>query len=185
MKKLTLLSILALLMLSACAPSAEAIQTAIAQTQAAGGNSDKLTGPLNTLLQEGSTLIAMTMQGTTFAEYRQQLARVKGAWSLALGAQSPSKDMPPQLVEEMNQAFTGWDLALSVWDAKMNGGEAPHAPDAGRYPELVSYVGLEELPVVGSGAESYVDQNKVIRILLSRAMDHFMTVEGLVLDEMP
>ncbi len=127
MKQFTLRSILALLMLSACAPSAAAIQTAIAQTQAAGGMSDKLTGRLNTLLEEGATLNAMTVQGLTFQEYRQQLARVKGAFSVALSAQSASKNILAEVVEELNQAFMGWDLALSVWDAKLNGGEAPHA----------------------------------------------------------
>ncbi len=181
MKRFTLVSTLALLMLSACAPSAEAIQTAIAQTPAAGGPSDRLTRALDQLLQEGATLSAMTIQGVTFSEYRQQLARVKGAFSVALSAQSPSRNMPSQVVEEMNQAFTGWDLALSVWDAKQNGGAAPRAPDVGRYPELVTYIGLEQLPMVGSGSESSVDQNQVIRILLSLARDHYMAVQDMVL----
>src|SRR5512144_2965840 len=95
MKQFTLLSILALLMLSACAPSAGAIQTAIAQTQAAGGTSDKLTGRLNVLLEEGATLNAMSVQGVTFQDFRQQLARVKGAYSVALSAQSASASIPP------------------------------------------------------------------------------------------
>ncbi len=180
MKRFTLLSILVLLMLSACAPSAEAIQTAIAQTQAVGPTSDKLTGRLDKLLDEGATLNAMTVQGLTFQEYRQQLARAKGAFSVALSAQSMSKSIPPEVIGELNQAFTGWDLALSVWDAKSNGGGAPHAPDAVRYPELVSYVGLEQLPVVGTGSESYVDQDRVIRTLWYLAMDHFNTAQDLI-----
>ncbi len=185
MKQFTLLSLLALLMLSACAPSAEAVQTAIAETQTAGGMSDKLTGRLNTLLEEGATLNAMTIQGVAFQEYRQQLARAKGAYSVALSATSATSSIPPEVIEELNLAFTGWDLALSVWDAKLNGGEAPHAPDAVRYSELVSYVGLEQLPVVGSGSESYVDQDQVIRTLWYLARDHFTLAQGMVYEQMP
>ncbi len=185
MRQFTLLSILASLMLSACAPSAQAIQTAIAQTQSAGGTSDKLTGPLTWLLEEGSTLDNMIGQGVTYQEFHEQLARVKGAWTVALGAQSPARSIPAEVVEEMNQAFTGWDLALSVWDARLNGQEAPRAPDVGRYADLVTYVGMEELPMVGSGSDSYVDQDKVLRILLFRGVDHFMTVQSKVLEEMP
>jgi hypothetical protein len=184
MKQFTLLSILALLMLSACAPSAEAIQTAIAQTQAAGGMSDKLTSRLNKLLEDGATLNAMAIQGTTFPEFRQQLAQAKGDYSLALSAQSSGSSIPPEAIEALNQAYTGWDLAQTVWYAKLNGGEAPHAPDAVRYAELVSYVGLEQLPVVGSGSESYVDPERVLRVLLSLATDHFMVAQDLLLDAM-
>jgi len=185
MRRFTLLSSLALLMLSACAPSAGAIQTAIAQTQAAGPASGVLASRLYKLLEEGSTLNAMTVQGVTFQEYRQQLARVKGAFSVALSAQSASASISPEVVNEMNLAFTGWDLALSVWDAKSNGRGAPHAPDAVRYPELVEYVGLDKLPFTGGvPGEGEVDQDHVIRILLARAMDHFTAAQDLVLNEM-
>ncbi len=185
MKPLTLLSLIALLMLSACAPSAEVIQTAIAQTQAAGGRSDEFTSRINKLLEEGSTLNAMTIQGLTFQEYRQQLARVKGAFSVALSAQSTSKSIPPEVIDELNHAFMGWDFALSVWDAKSNGGEAPHAPDAVRYRELVDYVGLDKLPFVsGVPGEGDVDQDHVIRILWGMAADHFMAAQDLMLNEM-
>ncbi len=185
MKQFTLLSMLALLMLSACAPSAQAIQTAIAQTQAAGRMSDRLTNRLNRLLEEGSTLSAMTIQGCTFAEFRQQLARAKGAYSLALSAQAGDQGIAPEAVTELNLAFTGWDLARSVWDAKSNGGGAPHAPDAVRYPELVEYVGLDKLPFVGGvPGEGDVEQNRVIGILWGMATDHFGLAQDLVLDAM-
>ena len=184
MKQFTVLSMLALLMLSACAPSAEAIQTAIAQTQAVR-MSDKLTNRLNKLLEDGATLIAMTIQGTSFQEYRQQLAQAKGDYSLALSAQSGSSGIPPEAIDELNHAFTGWDLAQTVWYAKLNGGEAPHAPDAVRYPELVEYVGLDQLPFTGGApGEGAVDPDRVLRTLLSLATDHFMVVQGLLLDQM-
>ncbi len=188
MKQFTVLSILALLMLSACASSAQAIQTAIAQTQTAGRMSDKLEGRLNQLLEEGATLNAMTIQGTTFSEFRQQLARVKGAFSVALSAQSgvePSRGISPEAIDRLNHAFMGWDLALSVWDAKLNGGEAPHAPDAVRYPELVDYVGLDQLPFKGgTPGEGDVDQDQVIRLLMYLATDHFGAAQTLLLDQM-
>ncbi len=185
MKRVTLLSLLALLVLSACAPSAQVVQTAIAQTQAVGGMSDKLISRLNKLLEEGTTLSAMTIQGVTFEEFRLQLARTKGSYSLALSAQSASKGMAPETITELNLAFTGWDLAHSVWGAKLNGGGAPHAPDAVRYSELVSYVGLDKLPFVGGvPGEGDVDQDQAIRMLLGTATDHFGAAQTLLMEQM-
>jgi hypothetical protein len=66
----------------------------------------------------------------------------------------------------------------------LNGGEAPHPPDAVRYAELVSYVGLEQLPVIDSGSGRYVDQDQVIRILLDLATEHFNAAQSLLLAEM-
>jgi hypothetical protein len=191
MRQFTVLSIVAFLTLSACAPSTpstpspHAIQTAIAQTQAAAEKPDQFSNRLNRLLEEGATLNAMTIQGVTFPEFRLQLAHAKGAYSLALSAQSGSRSIPPEGITELNLAFTGWDLARSVWDAKLNGGGAPHAPDAVRYAELVEYVGLDKLPFVGGvPGEGDVDQDQVIRILWGMATDHFTGVQALLLDEM-
>ena len=183
MRQFTMLSMLVLLMLSACAPAAEAIPTANAPTEAAG-MPETFISRLNKLLEEGSTLCAMTAQGITFEEFGRQLAQAKGAYSLALAAQSSKENIPPEAIFELDATFTGWDLAYSVWDAKLNGGGAPRAPDAVRYPELVSYIGLEQLPVVGSGSGSYVDQDRVIRILLDLATDHFNAAQPFLLDEM-
>ena len=185
MKRFTLLSIVALLILSACAPSAEAVQTAIAQTQAAAGMSDVLANRLNRLLEAGATLNAMTMQGFTFEEFERQLAAAKGDYSLALSAQSASSSIPPQAVTELNAAFTGWDLTRSVWSAQLTGGGAPQAPDAVRYPELVEYVGLDKLPFTGGvPAEGPVDQELVIRMLLYLAMEHFGLAQDVLLAAM-
>jgi hypothetical protein len=173
--------------LSACAPSTpspQAIQTAMAQTQTAGGMSDLLISRLHRLLEEGATLTAMTIQGVTFPQFREQLARAKGAYSLALAAQSPDKGMTPETIEALNLTFTGWDLAHSVWDAKTNGGEAPHAPDAGRYAALVEYVGLEKLPFAGGvPGQGDVDSDQAIRMLLSMAVDRWGAAEYLLVDE--
>ncbi len=170
---------------SACtpsAPSSQVIQTAIAQTQAVEQAPDQLHNRLNRLLEEGATLTAMTIQGCTFAEYRQQLARAKGAYSLALSAGTINHEIGPENITELNLAFTGWDLALSVWDAKSNGGGAPHAPDAVRYSQLVEYVGLDKLPFVGGvPGEGDVDQNKVIGILWGMATEHFGLAQDSVL----
>jgi hypothetical protein len=175
---------------SACAsatpatPSPQLIQTAIAQTQSAGRMSEKLTKRLDRLIDEGSTLVAMTIQGTTFTEYRQQLARFKGAYGSALSATSPTSNIPPAVIEKLNHANTGWDLALSVWDAKQNRNEAPHAPDAVRYTELVEYVGLDQLPFVsGVAGQGDVDPDKVVRMLWNTATDDFGQAQYLLLGE--
>jgi len=185
MKRFALLSIVALLILSACAPSAEAVQTAIAETEAATGMSDVLANRLNRLLEAGATLNAMTMQGFTFEEFERQLAVAKGDYSLALSAQSSSSSIPPQAVTELNAAFTGWDLTRSVWSAQLNGGGAPQAPDAVRYPELVEYVGLDKLPFTsGVPGEGPVDPDQVIRMLLYLAMEHFGLAQDVLLAAM-
>jgi hypothetical protein len=170
-------------MLSACAPSAEVVQTAIAETQPAG-IPDEFTGRVNALLGAGSTLTAMAGQGVTFEEFSQQLGQAKGAYSLALGAQTAERNMRPEAVGELDAAFTGWDLAHSVWDAKLNGGEAPRAPDVGRYAELATYVGAEKLPMVGSGSESYVEPDVVIGILMYQATDNFEAAKAVLLEQM-
>ncbi len=173
---------------SACAPAApspQAIQTAIAQTQAAQPAPSQLNNRLNRLLEEGSTLTAMTIQGVNFAEYRQQLARAKSAYSLALSAQSLDHPISPESITTLNLAFTGWDLALSIWDARQNGTGAPHAPDAVRYAQLVEYVGLDKLPFVGGvPGQGDVDQDQVIRMLLSMATDHFTAAQDLLFQDM-
>lgn len=185
MKRFTLLYIVASLMLSACAPSAEAIQAAIAQTQAAAGMSDTLKTRLNRLLEAGATLNATTLQGFTLQEYERLLAQAKGDYSLALSAQSPGSSIPAEAVTELNLAFTGWDLARSVWDAKVNGGGAPQAPDAVRYAELVEYFGLEGLPFVsGVPGEGPVDQDRVLNSLLIQAMEHFGLAQDMLLAAM-
>jgi hypothetical protein len=80
----------------------------------------------------------------------------------------------------LDAAFTGWDLAYAEWDAKLNGAEAPHAPDAERYAELVSYVGPQNLPMVGSGSATSVDQDQLIGILLDLATDHFEAAKAVL-----
>ncbi len=171
--------------LSACAPSAQAVPTPIPTTQAAGPGPDVFTYRLNRLLEEGATLTAMTIQGVAFSEFRLQLARAKGAYSLALSAQPATNGIPPEGIDELNKAFTGWDLALSVWDAKQSGGSAPHAPDAVRYPELVEYVGLDKLPFVGGvSGEGDVNQDQVIRILWGMATDHWGSAQYLWVEAM-
>ncbi len=188
MKHLILLSTLASLLLSACAPSAEAIQTAIAQTQTAGEMSDQFRGRLYKLLEEGSTLCAMINQTVTYPEFRLQLAQVKGAFSVALSSQTgsgPGKEIGPDNIDKLNHAFMGWDLAFSVWDARLNGGEAPHAPDAVRYPELVDYVGLDKLPFVGGvPGEGDVEQLPVITILMGMGCDYFGLAQDQLLEAM-
>jgi hypothetical protein len=183
MKRCALLSVLALLLLSACAPSAEAIRTAVVQTQAVA-TPETFNSRVNKLLEEGSTLSVLTAQGASFEEFSQQLAKAKEAYSLALAAQTAERNIPPEAIAELDLTFTGWDLAYSVWDAQLHGGGAPHAPDAVRYAELVSYVGLEQLPVVDSGSGSTVDQDQVISILLDLATEHFNAAQSLLLAEM-
>jgi hypothetical protein len=184
MRTFPLLSALALLILAACAPSAQAIQTAIARTQAAGGMSAEFTLQLNKLLEDGATLTAMTIQGTTLPEYRMQLAQTKGDYSLALTAQT-GNGIPAEVVDELNQAFTAWELARFAWDARLNGGQAPRAPDVGGYRELVEYVGLEGLPFVGGiPGEGPVDQDRVLPVLFSLGADHFGQAQYLLIAEM-
>jgi hypothetical protein len=184
MKDFPLLSILGLLILSACAPAAQAIQTAMAQTQATARMSDLLISCLNKLLEDGATLCNMSAQSFTLPEFRQKLARTKGDHALVLAAPS-GKGIAPEAVTELNQAITGWDLAHSVWYAKLNGWGAPRAPDAVRYSELVDYVGVEKLPFVGGvpGAGE-VEQDQVIGILLGMATEHFSAAQALLIGEM-
>lgn len=45
--------------------------------------SDALKEQLTRMLEEGATLTSMTEQGVNYSDYRQQLAKVKGAYDLA------------------------------------------------------------------------------------------------------
>ena len=45
--------------------------------------SDDLRSQMTRMLEEGATLTAMTEQGVNYADFGQQLAKVKGAYDLA------------------------------------------------------------------------------------------------------
>ena len=101
--------------------------------------SDALKEQLTRMLEEGTTLMAMTEQGVNYTDYRQQLAEVKGAYDLASATWPP--DFASDARENFEKAFEGWDLALYLWELKIGDKDNPVEPDINRYTSFVNYEG--------------------------------------------
>ena len=68
---------------------------------------------MNLFLLEGGKLNAMTEQGVTNSDYRDQLASEKSTFRIARDNWLPSLSSQQIFFEE---AIEGWELALEVWD---------------------------------------------------------------------
>ena len=74
---------------------------------------ERFTENVNLFLLEGGKLNAMTEQGVTNSDYRDQLASEKSTFRIARDNWLPSLSSQQIFFEE---AIEGWELALEVWD---------------------------------------------------------------------
>jgi len=142
------------------------------------------------MLEEGATLTAMTEQGVNYANFGQQLAKVKGAYDLAT-ASWPS-DFSPDAKGKFDKAFEGWNLTYYLWGLKIGKKDNPVAPDINKYDDIVAYAGdllVTENHPAGFIVTKYVgkkflpfDEN--ISVLLSLASEQFNAGRELLLPEL-
>ena len=100
MKPLNLLCVLFGLLIGACATTGAA-------------QDPQFAADMRSFLLEGEKLSALTQQGVSILEYRNQLANVKAIHSLLAGR------WPSDFASEestFDRAVEGWDLALQVWN---------------------------------------------------------------------
>lgn len=194
MKRLILL---VMVMLTACAPSAQAIQTAIAQTQAAEMSAEQK-DRFNKVLEDGAMLSSMSEQGVTYSDFNQQLAKVKSNYDLATTAPS-AKGISSETKAALDQAFNGWELALHVWDDKnyqiQNAIGAPYAweDDEKRIAEIEAYVGQGGLSRTSAqsiqvdhsnGALKKIKFDAGIGLVLAVASEHWKNAQRQLVAEM-
>lgn len=141
------------------------------------------------LLKECSVLNAMTSQGVTFSEYANQLAKAKGAYDLAV-AKWPDK-YAPSTKEYFGKAFTGWSLALSLWNDKIQEYDNPTEPNINGYQAYIDYAG-DSLIIDTRPNDYLVDdyQGKKfvtfdnIGVLLGRASDEYLIAQTVLQNDL-
>lgn len=173
MKKILLSIVIFGLLITSCAPRM----------------SDDFKLKISDLLKEGSTLNALTEQGVSFVNFGEQLAITKGAFDLA-NSVWPEK-YNPEAKDLFEKAFTGWNLALTLWNDKINKYDNPVEPDINRYQDFINYAGdsliIDEHPsdfiVKAYQGKKFVTFDN-IGILLSLASDYFSQAQSLVQEDM-
>jgi hypothetical protein len=197
--KSTYCLVLIVILLASCstAPSADTVQTAIAQTQIAQPTSTTIPTPteskpsisetcknqLTRFLEEGTKLNAMTEQGVNYNDFQQQLATGKGAYDLAI-ATCPSGFIPEAQVD-IEKAFEGWGLALSMLKGKINQSQLPIEPDKNGYDLIVAYARDKLTYDTCMSGVKCLGWDPNISVLLSMASDYYSLAQKQILAELP
>jgi len=141
------------------------------------------------LLKECSVLNAMTAQGVSFLEYSAQLAKARGAFDLAL-TEWPEK-YAPSAKENFEKAFTGWSLALMLWNDKIQEHDNPTEPNINGYSDFIAY-GSDFLVVdtykVDFIVKDYRGKKYIpfenIGLILGRASDDYLVAQSVLQNDL-
>jgi hypothetical protein len=155
------------------------------------GISDVFKEQLTRFFEEGTTLTSMTAQGVNYSDYRQQLAKVKGAYELA-SATWP-EGFAPDAKSMFETAFKGWDFSLYLWELKINNKDNPVEPDVNGYVELIEFAGKHFLTkthpsdyiVEAYRGKKYLPFDENIGLLLGMASDDFEFGRNILLEQLP
>jgi hypothetical protein len=153
--------------------------------------SDALKEQLTRMLEEGATLTSMTEQGVNYSDYRQQLAKVKGAYDLA--SATWESDFAPDAKANFEKAFEGWDLTLYLWELKIGDKDNPVEPNINRFTSFTDYMGdslitkthPSDFIVEAYRGKKYLPFDENISVLLSMASNSFEEGRKLLLEQMP
>lgn len=109
------------------APAPEAFETQLAQ-----------------FLREGTKTKTMASQGVSYGEFVAQVVNTKAAHDLTLSIWPG--DFAAESREDFGKAVEGWDLALQLWELKINKGDNPTEPDVNGFERYVGYA-LKEMEI--------------------------------------
>jgi hypothetical protein len=137
---------------------------------------------VSSLLDDGSTLNAMTAAGVNHSDYKKQLAQTSSDYDLMLAIGWPD-GFAPGAQDELDQAFKGWELAGYLWDLKVNRETVPIEPDSRRYAEFVEYAGVKLTFNTCSGKKCISYEN--VGLLLSMASAYFESGRAILIKNMP
>lgn len=160
------------------------------RTPAPARNTDAIfDAQVKQFLQEGALLEAMTSQGVNYVNFERQLVELKGAYGLA-DATWPAAFAPHARVQ-FDKAIQGWDLALYLWELKLEKADEPAEPNINGYPMYVAYAGDKlfidvhpsDFIVRAYRGKKYLPFDENIGILFSLASDYFQTGQTQVLAE--
>ncbi len=137
------LLLLCWLLLAGCAPSASAVQTAIAQTQAVVTPPPQIPeahwDAVDRLIDDGSTLTVLIETGLDFEEFKAQLVTYKSRHDVVL--ESIGEFVPRPVQTAMNQALLGWSLAYELLSIKAQGGTEPNEYDWPNFEATMNFLG--------------------------------------------
>ncbi len=194
MKKLAALLIV-LGVLSACAASPTPTPTPT-PTPSATATPDKPTIPdsfktqLTSFLQAGSKINALSDQGITYNELRQEVAAAKGMYDLLVSTWPDRLSKDSQ--RDFDDAFTAWNLTTRLWNMKIQESDEPVEPDINGYKAFVAFAGNNlsyethdnNFIVKDYRGKKYLPFDENISILLAIAANDFKTgqakIQGIV-----
>lgn len=184
MKRVSMLVCLGLI-LSACSYSATPAPVATAPIAPTLAPSPTATLPesfktqLTGFLQAGSKLTALSEQGVTYLELRQEVATAKGLYDLLVSTWP--EGFASTDLNYFDTAFKGWALAIELWSMKINEQDEPVEPDINFYKTYVAFGGdrlaYDKHPanfiVKDYRNKQYIPFDENIRILLGISSENF------------
>ncbi len=150
--------------------------------------SDTFKQQLMRLLEQSSTLNAMTSQGVNYVTYRDQLAEVRGIHDFT-STLWPSR-FRTDAKDELDKALEGWDLVLYLWQLDIGDKDNPVEPNINGYQLFIDYAdGLLHMETHPSyfivpeyRNKRYLPFDENIGILMAIAGDHFEGARAILLD---
>jgi len=122
------LPILLVVLLAGCAPSAAAVQAAIAQTQAAATATPQIPAEhraaIDRLIDDGSLLVSLLENDVTYDAFKTQLVIYRSRHSVVI--ESAEEFLPQPVLSAMKRALLGWSLAYELWSLKTEGSPEPN-----------------------------------------------------------
>ena len=184
-----LCTLICFLLLAGCAPSAEAIQAAIAQTQTAQPTATPQIpaahwAAINQLIDDGSTLSVKIETGLTYEEFKAQLVIYKSRHNVVL--ESVAEFLPQPVQTAMNRALLGWTLAFNLWSMQESGEEEPNEfsswPDFGAAMTYLADDAVTSPYLQGKSNKFYADKylkfDENISTLVAKANAEFVVARA-------
>ena len=184
------LPILFVVLLAGCAPSAAAVQAAIAQTQAAATATPQIPAEhraaIDRLIDDGSLLVSLLENDVTYDAFKTQLVIYRSRHSVVI--ESGEGFLPQPVLTAMKRALLGWSLAYELWSFKIEGIPEPNQFSWPEFEAVMNF--LADDAVTGKylccanaklSGKKYLLFNENISALLGKANAEFVVARsGLI-----
>jgi len=184
------LPILLVVLLAGCAPSAAAVQAAIAQTQVAATATPQIPAEhraaIDRLIDDGSLLVSLLENDVTYDAFKTQLVIYRSRHSVVI--ESGEGFLPQPVLTAMKRALLGWSLAFELWLLKTEGSPEPNEFSWPEFEATTNF--LADDAVTGKylccaniklSGKKYLLFNENISVLLGKASAEFVVARsGLI-----
>lgn len=146
---------------------------------------DAFRNRLDDFLKAGNNVVGSTSQGVTIAELSRLVNETRGAYEYLYVVWPDTVSSESRL--DFENAFVGWELALYLWQNKLQEYDEPVEPNINRYLDFVAYSDLLYLDTHPEDfiVEEYRGKKFVvfenIEILMAVAGNHFRSGQEKVL----